>query len=454
MLESVEAARAAPDEIQRLKAAAAQAGRAGLVVLALRIAGAGLAYLTQVALARLMGATEYGLFATTWVWIAILGHGALFGLSQTTCRFPPSYLARGQADLARGFLRAGLVFVLGASLAVAMGWASAIGLLGLWREPAAHAAMLLAALVVPVFALQDYAESVARAFGRPVLAIAPPYVLRQALIPVLLALAVWSGAPAQAPMAIVATLMATSLAVCVQGALVIRAVRAALPAGPRAYRPRTWIGASLPVAFVDFTTLLVSYADVLVLSLFAPPEAVAVYFAATRLIQFIAFVGYAASAATAPRLAEAHARGDRRELLHLVRRATLWTTLAAFGGGVAVVAASPLLLGLFGPGFSAAIPLVAIMGAGLVVQAAMGPAEDVLTMLGQERACALGSVGALFVAIGGAGLLTPLYGVLGAAIAAGIASASRGAILAWFAWRRLGVRTVLRWPRREMEEGA
>src|SRR5215207_8908912 len=42
--------------------------------------------------------------------------------------------------------------------------------------------LAVALCVVPVFALQDYVEGVARSFNWTVLAIAPPFILRQALV--------------------------------------------------------------------------------------------------------------------------------------------------------------------------------------------------------------------------------------------------------------------------------
>src|SRR5215204_5361794 len=70
--------------------AVGHAQRSAATVFAIRVLGAGLAYGSQVLLARLMGKDAYGVFATTWVWILILGHVALFGLlrspSAASCR--------------------------------------------------------------------------------------------------------------------------------------------------------------------------------------------------------------------------------------------------------------------------------------------------------------------------------------------------------------------------------
>src|SRR3954469_1026719 len=84
----------------------ARAQASALGVLAIRIAGAGLAYGAQVLLARLLGKAKYGVFAAVWVWIIILGHGSLWGFGQSVCRFVPTYRARGELDLVprhRGF---------------------------------------------------------------------------------------------------------------------------------------------------------------------------------------------------------------------------------------------------------------------------------------------------------------------------------------------------------------
>jgi len=47
------------------------------------------------------------------------------------------------------------------------------------------------------------------------------------------------------------------------------------------------------------------------------------------------------------------------------------------------------ILWLFGPGFQAGDPLMFILAIALVARAAVGPAERVLNMLGEQRRCAL-----------------------------------------------------------------
>lgn len=421
----------------------AGAQRSALVVFGIRIAGAALAYGTQVLLARLMGTAGYGVFATVWVWIAILGHASLWGLSQSACRFVPHHTARGETDLVRGFLAGGAAMTLVSAMALA-GAGGFVLWLGQERIAEAYVApFAIALLVLPLFALQDYVEGVARGFNWTGLAIAPAYILRQGLIAAGMILAVFLGAPAEPAVAIACTLIATAFAVVVQTALLVARLRRVLPRGPRDYRVRQWMSATLPIAFVDLTISGFNFIDVLLLGLFAPPEAVGIYFAATRVFQFVVFAQYAASAATAQRFAEAWARSDHATLRALVRTTTRLTSLATLVLGAGLLVSAPVLLALFGPGFSASFNLLVVLVCGALVQSAFGPAEDLLNMLGAERLCALVSLGALALAVVLNLVLIPWLGVVGAATAMALAGAARGFALSLAARVRLGLATHL-----------
>ena len=96
--------------------ALSRARRSALTVFAIRVAAAALAYGTQVLLARLMGKEGYGVFATAWVWIAVLGHASLGGFGLSVCRFVPQHRVRGELALARGFLATGALATLASAV--------------------------------------------------------------------------------------------------------------------------------------------------------------------------------------------------------------------------------------------------------------------------------------------------------------------------------------------------
>jgi len=418
-----------------------RARRAGIAVFVIRVAAAGLAYGTQVLMARLMGEAGYGIFATAWVWIAILGHASLFGLSQSMCRFLPQYRARGETDLARGFLAGGAAAVLASAGAAAAAGAALLWLAGGSLGEDRLLPLALALATVPVFAVQDYLQAIARSQNWPVLAILPPYIVRQGLVAAAMVAAVAFGAPAEPAVAVGCTLIATAAAVIVQGLALLRRLDPALLSGNRRYRPREWAAATLPMGFADLTLILFNSIDVLVLGLFLPADAVGVYFAATRILQLVLFAQYAATAATAPRFAEASARGDDAALRALVRGTVRLTAGASLALGAGLLLVAPWLLDLFGVGFGAGFGALAILVCGAAVQSSFGPAEDLLNMLGAERVAARVSFAALALAATLNFALIPSCGIIGAAVAMALATAARGAALSVAGQRRLGLST-------------
>jgi O-antigen/teichoic acid export membrane protein len=296
-------------------AALEHAQRSAATVFAIRIAGAALAYGTQVLLARLMGRAGYGVFAIAWVWTLILGHVSLLGLSQSVCRWIPAYRARGEIERARGFLFWGAAVSLVSAMAISL-----VGALALWfaQDFLAQTYVLplaMVLLVLPIFALQDYAEGVARSFNWTTLAIVPPFIFRQGLI------------------------------------------------------------------------------------------------------------------------------GIHATLRELTRRTAILTSLATAGLGGGLLLVAPMLLDLFGPGFNASFPVLAILVIGTALQTLLGPAEDLLNMLGAARDCAIISLCALIAAIVLGVILMPTFGMLGGATAMMLASVGRALALAIAVRIRFGVKT-------------
>ena len=110
--------------------------------------------------------------------------------------------------------------------------------------------------------------------------------------------AILLGAPAHAWVAMACMLAAAILSVAIQATVVIARMARTLPKGPRRYRWRHWLGASLPIALIDLANAGFTFVDVVVLGFLMPPSAVGLYFAATRIQQFVVFVHFAAVAAT------------------------------------------------------------------------------------------------------------------------------------------------------------
>jgi O-antigen/teichoic acid export membrane protein len=139
----------------------------------------------------------------------------------------------------------------------------------------------------------------------------------------------------------------------------------------------------------------------------------------------------------ANRFSALRAMGDDAGLRALVRDAVHWTFWPSLIGALAILALGKPLLWLFNPRFTDAYPVMLVLAAGFLVRAAMGPAEFVLNMLGEQTRCALVLVGSAVLDVALCVALIPAFGMTGAAAATSIALAVAALMNYLVARRRL-----------------
>ena len=152
------------------------------------------------------------------------------------------------------------------------------------------------------------------------------------------------------------------------------------------------------------------------------------------------------SSAAAHRFTAYHVAGDRDGLAGFAAKTIgwiFWPTLAATAG---ILALGWPILAIFGHEFTVAYPVMFILAIGLLARAAVGPAESLLTMVGQQRACALAYGAAFAVALAGCFLLAERFGGPGVAAATSAGFVTESALLYIIAKRRLSLHLFIwRW---------
>ena len=96
------------------------------------------------------------------------------------------------------------------------------------------------------------------------------------------------------------------------------------------------------------------------------------------------------------------------------------------------------MLWLFGDSFVTGYYLMFILAIGVLARASIGPGERFLSMLGQQKSCALAALAALVTNVVLCVLLVPKYGITGAAVATSIAFIVELAMIFVIAKKRLG----------------
>ncbi len=421
----------------------AVAQRTAALAFAVRVASAGIGFVSQILLARWLGQHDYGIYAFVWVFILVAGALTPLGFSTTAQRFIPEYRASGRLDLARGFAAGSRIFVLLLSGGLALLGALAVTLLAPRLPPDYVLPLYVGLSCLPAFALMDVQDGISRNFNWIGIGLGLPYLIRPAMILVIVGAAMAIYGRAGAFDAILATAIAVWTTGFVQMLFLARRLPSRIERGRRSYAWRSWLATSAPIFLVDGFYVLLTNADIMILSAMADPASVGVYYAAVKVLALVSFVPFAVTAATSHKYAEYYAGGQREELERFVSDSVAWTFWPAFGATALILIVGKPLLWLFGTGFAGAYPVLFVLAIGLLARASVGPADRVLNMMGQQNACALVHGVSLVVNIALNVILIPKMGFYGAATATTSAMVFESVLLYLVARRRLGLNVFI-----------
>jgi len=406
-----------------------RAQRMALTAFAIRILSAAIAFVSQIVLARLMGEFEYGIFIFVWVLAVLFGNLSCLGFHAAIIRFLPEYNTAAALAEIRGLTMTARIFAMLSATALAMVGGAGLWLFGSMIEGYYIIPLYLGLITLPMIALGDVMEGTARAHSWAIAAMGPTYIARPLLILAFMLLASSAGMPHDATTAVAAALAATYVTTLGQFLAMIWRLGKHYVRGPKKVELWRWLRVSVPIFLVDGFGFLLTNSDVVIVGLYLKPGDVAIYFAAAKTMAIVHFVMFAVKAAAGPRFSAAMALRDRKQLAEIAVESARWSFWPSLAIGGTVLAAGDFLLSLFGPAFTAGTPLMAILLAGILAKAFVGPAETLLTMAGRQKLCVILYAGALAANIALNVTLIPLFGLTGAAAATAGAMFAEAAIL-------------------------
>ena len=139
--------------------------------------------------------------------------------------------------------------------------------------------------------------------------------------------------------------------------------------------------------------------------------------------------------------------GDGKVLATLAASTVRWTFWPSLLAIALILAFGKPILWLFGPDFPAGYPLMFILSIALIARAAVGPAERVLNMLGEQRRCALVYAAVFVLNLAGCFAAASPYGSVGVAVVVSTACVVESALLFLIAKRRLGLHMLIWRPK-------
>jgi O-antigen/teichoic acid export membrane protein len=392
--------------------------------------GAAATFLTQVLLARWMGAAELGIYVLAFSWCILLSTLSTGGFRIASIRFIGEGLTASRPGYIAGYVRRSRQIVIILSLAVAILGSLCLlafdSVFGVESLPV----FIIALLAVPFFALLNLYAGYANALSRFPLSFLPINVFRPLLF--LLAICgVWVAEKSlNANIAMSMNWIALGIVAVITIILSKQSLQSHIADAEPQYATRTWIQTAIPLLFVALFTGYFPELMVIIVGAWLPNNELAIFHVCFRVAMLISFGLYAIDAFTGPEIAGLLASGKQEKLQQVVNRVTrlrFWAALAAI---IILGFAGREVLGIFGEEFTQGYLILMILALAQLVQAGAGPTIRLISLSGHQNQSVLVFSVAIIVAIILITILVPLFGVRGAAMATLLDT------LLWVAWMR------------------
>jgi O-antigen/teichoic acid export membrane protein len=398
-----------------------------------RMAGAGLMFLVQAAIARWWGSD---VLADYLLLISAANIAAMvmpLGFQTIGSYFAVEYASHGRAGdlmrfVKRAYLQAGTSAMAFAVAAwVIMQWTGLDGTIASLIVPGLLFAMAMASVFI--------CSALLVGLKHPAAGLLADGLFRPLAVLAGFLLAIWIGEGARLDIMVWVMALAYTAVAAASLGWTLKAVSAVDDThAPDAAQPRRWWRFALPWVIIATSTEFFFDIDLLMLASLLDKTELAIFGVSARFFALLAFGMTAVYALLLPDMMQAGAKKQGTEFDRCLNEANL----AAFMMSLALLAASFVAgtwgLALFGTEFEQGRWALSILCAILVVRAFFGPAELVLSL--NDRPWA--AMPAVIVGLGGLVvanlMLVPAYGLNGAAFAALIAATTAG-LVKWLSVR-------------------
>jgi O-antigen/teichoic acid export membrane protein len=410
------------------------------IVFAGTIFSAGLGYVFKVYLARVLGAEALGIYALGMTIISFLGIINVLGLPDSAMRFVALYMASKRFEALRSLLWNGSWILLATNLIFALillkagPWVA----LRFYHSPQLVRYLPLFALIMITGALTTFFSKVLTGYkevGRRTMItrfVAGPITMAVAVLLIALGGGLWGYLVAQIVSAVVVM------------ALLISLVWRLTPVAAKSLDvKKLWIerevwSFSTAMFGVGLMEFFMAQTDRVALGFYRGAHAVGIYAVAAALIAYEPIILQSVNQIFAPVIADIHTRGEYVLLGRLFQTLTKWMLGLTFPLAMVMILFARPIMRMFGHDFEAGWPILIIGTCGQLVNCGVGSVGYLLLMSGNQRRLVRVQAVMAVVMVVLSLQLVPLWGALGAAVAAAITNVGVNA------WNLVEVRRALK----------
>jgi O-antigen/teichoic acid export membrane protein len=393
----------------------------------------------KVYLARVLGAEALGIYALGITLVGFVGVFNSLGLVEAAVRFAAIYRASQKPQQLRALLWRGGAILLAVNVLLAAIFLKGGGLVArrFYHSPtlARYIPWFAALLLLGAFST-FYGRILAgyKAVGRRTLVtnfIASPATMLLALLLITMG---W-GLPGYLLAQVLGGVLVIALLLILVWQLTPPEARSLSP-WPTRLEPEVWSfsTAALGILLLEF---LMGQVDKISLGFYMGARSVGIYAVAAAMVAYVSVVLNSVNQVFSPIIAGLHAKGDMAMLGRLYKGLTKWVLGLTLPLAITVMVCARPLMRIFGHEFEAGWPILIVGTAGQLVNCGVGSVSLLLLMSGNQRRLLRVQVAMAAFMVIACFALIPIWGIMGAAVAAAITNAGTNF------WNLLGVRKKL-----------
>lgn len=405
-----------------------------------RISGAAATFLTQLLLARWLGAGEFGSYILAFSWMTLLSAIPIGGYNHAAVRFIGRGLAGDKSGYAHAFIKHAVRTNMLWSMAIAIsGIALVFALPGLFSNEKLLFVFMMSG--VPFFAVLRINTGIALAMSNFAIGYLPSNVFRPLLFLLLVSIAWSQGASLNAELSMKLQVLALILLAAVTSLLMLLSTRGIRSSSPKGFddEKSVWNRAAIPLLGVTLFTNYFQQITVIISGFFLPTADIGIYNVGYRIAMLISFTLVAIDAFVAPSLSRYYHQDDRVEFLREIQYSTMLRFGISLLAVIFLIVFGNRVLALFGEEFVSGYALMIFLSLAQLAHAAVGPVTRLLAISGHQNFSMYASGGSLVLWLALTSVLLPIYGVNGVAASVFIALTGWALILRYLVRKNLGI---------------
>ena len=409
----------------------------------LKVVNAVLLYLNSLLLARVLGASGFGVYSYAGAWVNLLLIPAVFGFEGLIVRENTIYQTQSNWTLAKGLLVWSNKLVLTTSICVAVITSSIFWLNNSSQNLDTYIVIWISLASLPFMALSRLRQSSMQSINHIVMGQLPEMLVSPLILCIFLGLIVLvfpikiTAVEAVFVKTLAATVAFTVGATLLQASL-SKQIKTAVPK----YTKKSWLKKALPMLLIGSMYVVNNQTDTVMLGFLSNAEAVGIYTVANRGASLIGFVLLAFNTSLSPIFAQLYASGNKQQLQRIVTQCCRVVFAIALLITVILITFGQDLLSLFGSEFVRGQNILTILSIGQLINAFSGSVALLLIMTGHDKYTAIGvSISAILNIILNA-ILIPQFDAVGAGIATAISMIVWNVILIIMAQKKLKINST------------